>query len=166
MNYFAHDVTESQPWNSISSVLVLNLGPTYSFHLQQRYYVNEKKNEVNKNSVSGAAKSFKCSVTYCRVTFKGFVLFDKSTLCLQEQQTMYLLYQKNAKYKQVKFVQGLMTFQGSESYLIPSSHAQLGISNQIISIKIYFSPLSPWTLQDHINKNTKQVILYFNFYFE
>ena len=42
---------------------------------------------------------------------------------------MYLLYQKNAKYKQVKFVQGLMTFQGFESYLIPSRQAQLGISN-------------------------------------
>ena len=40
-----------------------------------------KKNEVNKNSVSGAAKSFKCSVPYCRATFKGFVLFNKSTLC-------------------------------------------------------------------------------------
>ena len=44
-----------------------------------------RKNEVNKNSVSGAAKSFKCIVTYCRVTFKGFLQFDKSTLCLQEQ---------------------------------------------------------------------------------
>lgn len=51
-----------------------------------------KKNEVNKNSVSGAAKSFKCSVPYCRATFKGFVLFDKSILCLQEQYNMYLLY--------------------------------------------------------------------------
>lgn len=49
---------------------------------------------MNKNSVSGAAKSFKCSVTYCRVTFKGFVLFDKSTLFTGAIEHVFTLLEK------------------------------------------------------------------------
>lgn len=71
MSCFAHDATESQPWNSVSSALGLNLGAGIAVFICNRDIMLMKKNEVNKNSVSGAAKSFACSSLYCRATFCG-----------------------------------------------------------------------------------------------